>query len=32
VFCDKAASDIPDSIVKELRDPEAKGLLRITAE
>ena len=32
VFCDKAASDIPDGIVRDLRNPEAKGLLRITAE
>jgi uncharacterized protein len=32
VFCDKAASDIPGGMVRELRNPAAKGLLRITAE
>ncbi len=32
VLCDKAATDIPTSTVEKLRDPETRGLLRITAE
>lgn len=32
ISCDKAASDIPIGIVRKLRNPEARGLLRITAE
>ena len=32
VLCDKAASDIPSSMVKKLQDSETEGLLRITVE
>lgn len=32
VSCDKAASDIPHNIATKFKDPETRGLLRITAE
>jgi hypothetical protein len=32
ILCDKAASDIPSGMIKELHHHETKGLLRITAE
>ena len=32
IHCDKAASDIPSSMIKELHHHETKGLLVITAE
>jgi uncharacterized protein len=32
ILCDKAASDIPSSIIKELHHDETRGLLRITVE
>jgi uncharacterized protein len=32
VACDKAASDIPYNIARRFKDPETRGVLRITAE
>jgi uncharacterized protein len=32
ILCDKAASDIPSGMIKELQHHETKGLLRITVE
>jgi hypothetical protein len=32
ILCDKAASDVPSTMIKELHHHETKGLLRITAE